>query len=82
MNDPNNNPSQADKILKRLQETPNEWVPMPELAQISGAYAVHSRITNLRKRKLTIPNRQEPDLRGGSRKRLSYYKLITPQPAA
>lgn len=42
--------SQAAAILARLLETPGAWVPMPELAAISGAYAVHSRISDLRKR--------------------------------
>jgi len=46
--------SQAAAILARLLETPGAWVPMPELAAISGAYAVHSRISDLRKRGYTI----------------------------
>jgi hypothetical protein len=46
--------SQRDRILARLNETPGVWVPMPELVECSGAYAVHSRISDLRKDGHTI----------------------------
>ena len=36
-------------ILARLQASPGEYVPMPELAAVSSAYAVHSRISDLRR---------------------------------
>lgn len=42
--------SQADRILNRLTLCIGDWVEMPELARVSGAYAVHSRVADLRKR--------------------------------
>lgn len=41
--------SQASKILAHLAERRGQWVPMPELWRVSGAFAVHSRIADLRK---------------------------------
>lgn len=41
--------SQSDLILRELQATPGQWVPMPRLCEVSGAYAVHSRVADLRK---------------------------------
>jgi hypothetical protein len=43
-------PTQANVILAELEKNIGQWVPMPHLARISGAYAVHSRIAELRKR--------------------------------
>jgi hypothetical protein len=70
----NTNPSQADKILRRLQFTADIWVSMPDLSQVSGAYAVHSRIAELRKRGHVIENRTEQAEDGT---RLSWYRLVT-----
>lgn len=42
--------SQCDLILARLEMDKGQPVPMPALAECSGAYAVHSRIADLRKR--------------------------------
>lgn len=48
--------SQADRILEALlrasTECPlgHEWVTLPQLVAVSGAYAVHSRVADLRKR--------------------------------
>lgn len=47
--------TQCEAILARLIEARGEWVPMPELCRISGAYAVHSRISDLRARGFSIP---------------------------
>jgi hypothetical protein len=46
--------SQSDRILARLQATPNQFVAMPELARIgsdkpTGFCMVHSRIADLRR---------------------------------
>lgn len=64
--------SQNSLILARLEMTPNEPVPMPELAALSGGFAVHSRAANLRRlghdvRSILIPS--------ASGKRHSYYQL-------
>lgn len=70
--------SQCALILARLQQTPGEWVPMPALARVSGAYAVHSRVNDLRRRSHRIDHR---NLHHG-RKILSQYRLAEspPQP--
>lgn len=47
--------SQCDAILARLRLARGAWVPMPILAAESGAYAVHSRISDLRRRGHRIP---------------------------
>ena len=69
----NTNPSQATKILQRLTATGGIYVAMPELAQFSGAYAVHSRIAELRKRGHVIENRTQKAKDGT---RLSWYRLV------
>ena len=61
--------SQTSKVLARLKR--GGWVSMPALWRASGAFAVHSRIADLRKAGHEIVNRIE---RGyGCRK--SFYKL-------
>lgn len=40
--------SQAARILAALERANGAWVPMPELVRLSGAYAVHSRVSDLR----------------------------------
>jgi hypothetical protein len=68
-------PSQCDLILacllERMRTHPNDpWVPMPQLANISGSLNVHSRISNLRDRGYMIAHRQE---RRPDRVILSFY---------
>lgn len=65
--------SQCYAILGELILRRGEWVPMPDLARISGAYAVHSRIAELRRRGHRIDAKQER--RPGTRKVWSYYRL-------
>lgn len=50
-------PSQAELVLWRLRESKGEWVPMPDLARVSRAYAVHSRVAELRGRGHQIEHR-------------------------
>jgi hypothetical protein len=64
--------SQGEKIETRLTEKRGQWVPMPELSQLSGSYVVHSRISDLRKKGLQIESRTE---RHG-KKNHSFYKLV------
>lgn len=40
--------TQRDLVLMELQKNAGEWVPMPQLVRASGAYAVHSRVSDLR----------------------------------
>lgn len=64
-------------ILARLQQSPGEWVPMPELCQLAASYNCHTRINDLRDAGHTIENYQET--RPGTRTRKSYYRILTPQ---
>lgn len=70
--DTNRSPSQAAKVLAELRRYANRWVPMPQLASVSGAYAVHSRIAELRGDGHQIETRIE-----GTRPRRSFYRLVT-----
>lgn len=40
--------SQNDRLRAYLEDRPNRWIPMPELGRAIGAWAVHSRISDLR----------------------------------
>jgi hypothetical protein len=51
--------TQSTLILEQLQKKAGQWVPMPELVGISRAYAVHSRISDLRKRGHVIEHKNE-----------------------
>lgn len=51
--------TQCDKILRVLMDRRGEWVPMPYLARAARAYAVHSRISDLRSRGYVIEQRRE-----------------------
>ncbi len=73
--------SQSDLILARLQESPGEWVSMPELAAVGESMNVHTRIDELRhKGGHHIENYQEKQT--GTRRRKSYYRLILPEPVS
>lgn len=65
--------TQSDAILAALTERHGQWVPMPELASRSGAFAVHSRIADLRAAGYRIDNRTE-----GQRPKKSFYRLASP----
>lgn len=64
--------SQCDLILARLKETPGEWVPMPELFRVSGAFAVHSRVSDLRKLGFAIAHKNVRSEAGATH---SFYRL-------
>lgn len=64
-------PSQCDKIRDHLAAS-SRWVPMPELWRVSGAFAVHSRISDLRKQGWNIEQRSE---RAEDGTVMSYYRL-------
>jgi hypothetical protein len=51
--------TQCDNILAALQSRRGQWVPMTDLWRASGAFAVHSRIADLRKRGHAIEHRNE-----------------------
>lgn len=66
--------TQCGAILARLEAAGGAWVPMPDLAKASGAYAVHSRVADLRSWGHVIEQRSERD---GRRVR-SFYRLANP----
>ena len=63
--------SQSDRIHRRLRESSGEWVDLPELVKCSGAYAVHSRVSDLRKRGVHVEHR---NIRHGKTV-MSFYRL-------
>lgn len=63
--------SQCAQILAMLQERRGAWVSVLQLASLSGSLAVHSRITDLRKRGHAI---EQQSHRSG-RKIHSEYRL-------
>ena len=71
--DPNSDPTQEELILRRLRESENDWVPMPELMRCSGSANIHSRIAGLRAKGHSIQHRCE-----GARPRRSFYLLLSP----
>jgi hypothetical protein len=66
-------PTQNDRILTRLCQAVGEWVSLPDLVACSGAYAVHSRVADLRKAGYVIE--QESVRRAG--KVHSFYRLVS-----
>lgn len=53
-------PSQNDIIANLLASKPGRWISMIELGKAAGAWAVHSRVAELRKRRgMQISNRRE-----------------------
>lgn len=68
----NSNPTQSQVILSVLRASAGFWVPMPILAAKSGAYAVHSRVSELRRKGHRIQNRVERHKDGT---RVSAYRM-------
>lgn len=69
--------TQCDRILDALQAAPGEWVSLITLWKASGSMAVHSRITDLRKkRNLIIEQRNQYK----GKQCHSSYRLIIPTP--
>jgi hypothetical protein len=77
----NTNSTQCSIILARLMDREGEWVPMPELADLAGCYAVNSRVSNLRDQlrdtgsRHIIENRVET---GPHQLKRSFYRIIDP----
>lgn len=64
--------SQCGAIIAVLEAAEGAWVPMPGLAQASGAYAVHSRVAELRSWGHVIEQMSERDWRMVR----SFYRLV------
>lgn len=71
--------SQCEKIATVLLARRGEWVAMTDLWQASGAFAVHSRISDLRKGGMSIDHRNERAANGVTH---SFYRLLTDEQAA
>lgn len=79
MHDENNRrPTQAEAIFAELRRRPGAWVAMPRLYRVSGAFAVHSRIAELRSDGHVIDNHVQRGRRG--ERSLSFYRLTTTTP--
>lgn len=52
-------PTQNERVLAALVAASGEWVPMPDLVRASGAYAVHSRVSDLRRMGHRIDHRNQ-----------------------
>jgi acyl dehydratase len=66
-------PTQTDRLAAILQERAGRWVSMTRIGRDIGAWAVHSRIADVRRRYgYTIINRQRKI--GGVRH--SFYKYL------
>lgn len=68
--------SQCRAILAELERNVGQWVPMPRLVAASGAYAVHSRISELRAAGHVIETRVQI-----GRPTHSFYRLMPATPA-
>ena len=67
-----------DRVLARLQQTPNVWVDARELADVGGFAAWRTRVSNLRKHGYQIENQwYDVRQRDGRTFRVSLYKLVT-----
>ena len=73
-------PTQCALILRRLQLTPNQWVTLPEIYEVSGSMAVAVRVSDLRKHGHIIECRVERA--HNSRQLHSYYRLVAGQERA
>ena len=67
--------TQNAAVLERLTLDVGTWVGMPDLAQAARCYAVHSRVSDLRRMGYRIEHRSERD----GRRVLSFYRLSEPQ---
>jgi hypothetical protein len=65
--------SQCDLILAELLKSKGQWVSMLKLHEVSGAFAVHSRVSDLRARGYSIANRNERQDSGSIH---SFYMLL------
>ena len=66
--------TQNDRLEEIFRAYPGEWLAMPWLAGEIGAYAVHSRVADLRRRGMRIASRSTTH--PGTRQRHSFYLFI------
>ncbi len=64
--------SQADKLRELFLARPGDWLNMTELGRAIGAWAVHSRVADCRRKfGMVIENKTELNQQTG--KRISFY---------
>lgn len=71
--------TQADRIQEHLVAHPFQWIPMIELGELVGAWAVHSRIADVRRRlalsgRGRVENRQK--VSEYTKQRMSWYRYV------
>ena len=66
--------SQTDKLITALMEANGGWLDLPTLVAFTGAYAVHSRACDARRKGYNIENKTERDPLTGQRH--SYYRVV------
>ena len=64
--------SQCDKLLRALKSEAGQWISLPSLVYATGGFAVHSRISDLRKAGHMIDHKNER----AEGKTHSFYRLI------
>lgn len=67
--------SQTAKIARALRASKPNWIAMTDLWRASGAFAVHSRIADLRRLGMSIENKRETN----GRIVHSFYRLLSEQ---
>ena len=67
--------STVDRLATFFEARPGQWIDGMALAQIAGSYAWRTRVSDLRKRGLTVENRQ----RKIGRLTISEYRFVPDQ---
>ena len=67
--------SQAEKLRELFQAQPGQWISMTDLGRAIGAWAVHSRVADCR-RKFGMNIENKTVLNRESGQRFSYYRFI------
>ena len=66
-----------DKLEAYFRARPNTWIDGMQLAKVAGSYAWRSRCADLRRRGMTIENRQRRMLNAkGKRYTISDYRFV------
>lgn len=64
--------TQTEKVFATLAANAGNWVGMPHLVEVSGAYAVHSRVADLRRRGYNVENQVDRSTKPFK----SFYRLL------
>ena len=73
--------SLCDQLEAYLKARPWKWVDGRHIATVAGSYGWRTRLSDLRKRGMTIENRQERYIGlDGQRRTTSWYRYVPEQP--